>query len=307
MINLREQNEILPVSDTKWSDRTKEITNRLFQLSEEFEKQKLVEDINESTKREDLIEKMADNVKNEFQREKRLQLQESLEIKKEIYNELITKSLVDIIYEAVVLDNEYKILYKDAINESTKEFLGVLLNEGYLSPENLHSNASVTASVLAEVCEIFTEEITSSRDKQAVNQLLEKFNNDSDKEIITKDVAKFVQNKVVKVIKNEKKIAEENKEKEEQIEKMVEEGFEPYRRPREEPSLFRALYINAARDISLQEGVNPLDNKKDLIFGDAIIMYTILETMNTLKILNIDASIAQEITSAITYHETKEK
>ena len=118
---------------------------------------------------------------------------------------------------------------------------------------------------------------------------------DDKKEITSRNVADVVREKVVNVIKSEEDLASQEEELMADIEAQASESAKLVKIPNKTPnhSLFKSIMVSISNKNlnemkeNLQEG-QELSLNMDMVFAETIAYYTLLESLNTMKLLNKD-------------------
>lgn len=237
---------------------------------------------------------------------------------KHLQETYLLNTLSEVFFNALPLDEDYKINNKSGL---TKVFKAELAKLAESSTDLLKKMSMSESSYLREL----SEKVKSEASKDAINI------NNKDDSAVDKDTkcvdhrdsseaAEAIKDKVIKVIKKENEISEKEKAIQDEIDKaqqvnesatIIKKGTAP-----RQYGLFKSLMINsykeALHEAKLQESSMLIDNNgesvsinKDNLLAEAVIKYTILETFNTLKLKKYTPADIRTMSNALAYKTFK--
>lgn len=289
---------LVPLRDTNYAQRKR----RVFEALMESKKNMMIEtEIEKAEKEEEEIKKQMEMAsrfgESAKKRECRKKLAEELEENYNIMKDLLVEAMVDIFYESILLDDDFKTKFYSNITEQAELFFNEAFNQGLLTLESFSKCKSQIVRDLYVICE---EQLTLMKDEELDEEELEVVMDEAEccKKPIVETIADVVKDKVAKVVKTEKDIAEKNKEELEEL-KAQEHVFQRYERP----SLFRSIMINNSR-VPFNEDGEATDNlDMDMVMAESLIQYTLLEVMNTTRLLNLSPSQVQSLAFKFSFKE----
>lgn len=190
------------------------------------------------------------------------------ELKEKIVNETFNK----IIYESLLIDKDQKEFNKEYITEKSIGFFNELNNLNVL---NIQEN-SLWFDILENI-NIIVHEIdnTNINEEVAIHEALEL--NKRNIQIVTETL----QYKVTEAIKIERNIAHKNKD-------LINENGKEYLAQKEICSLFKSIQVKNSKEILTENSNVDMGDLLDLTMMESLLDYTLLETVYTMKLVNMD-------------------
>lgn len=245
-----------------------------------------------------------------------------------VYDKLSKKLFSNIIGEifmkAIPLDEDFKEKYKGNIRTLLDENL--YPNDEYIFDtfKKIKNNSLFLESVISliEGCAKNTSN-KKLKNKELISDEFELCDDDNEifnskKEVLNIDaVSDMIKDKVITVIEKETEESEKHKEiVDELMNKSQDEGMQESftfikKGGLEQHTLFKALMINTHKNI-LKEKNNLSENyisestegmkvNMDFVMAESIVRYTLLETLNTLKIIDLSTKEARKLSEMLTY------
>lgn len=205
--------------------------------------------------------------------------------KAEKIDELFVESLSYIIFESLVLDDSFKYKNKDYIFETSRNFINSIKEN-----KNLYlSEGSSGTDIFRKISMIVEENIENQNDiddKGIAKQIKEACSFEF------KNAISIIKEKVVDTINNEKKYSKF-------LEECKNEGVSNKELRKSDKSLFRCILEGNISAVVNDETTSDLNKKNvmDLAFSESIFDYTLLETIHTLKLSNLDTSSISKLDS----------
>jgi len=205
--------------------------------------------------------------------------------KAEKIDELFVESLSYIIFESLVLDDSFKYKNKDYIFETSRNFINSIKEN-----KNLYlSEGSSGTDIFRKISMIVEENIENQNDiddKGIVKQIKEACSFEF------KNAISIIKEKVIDTINNEKKYSKF-------LEECKNEGISNKELRKSDKSLFRCILEGNISAVVNDETTSDLNKKNvmDLAFSESIFDYTLLETIHTLKLSNLDTSNISKLDS----------
>lgn len=244
--------------------QTEEFNNRQKMLREE-----------KFNKLNECASSLNNTISKEFERKRKLQ--EDRECYDIVVNQLLTETLTSIFYESLMLDDEVKLENSTRLIEFGTSVYTKLFESGIINEDSFANSNSLTIRNIHELCSEAAQSIIAS-DKSAskASEILTRAGAAIDAK--AKHIDEIVKDKVVSVIRNEREIAERNQEKLDSLKSDIEKN--KFMR-KEQPTIMRSLIIGAVKHSKSDE----INTEKALAEG--IINYTLLETLNTTRVLEM--------------------
>lgn len=205
--------------------------------------------------------------------------------KAEKIDELFTESLSYIIFESLVLDKNFKYKNKDYIFETSRKFIN-----GIKENKNLYLHEGTSGTDIFKKISMIVEESIINKDyiddRDIVKQIKEacsfEFNN----------AISIIKEKVIDTIDKEKKYSAF-------LEDCKNKGVSNKELRKSDKSLFRCILEGNISAVINDESTSDLNKKNvmDLAFSESIFDYTLLETIHTLKLSNLDTSNISKLDS----------
>jgi len=266
------ENSLIPLRETNFASKRKRISDGIMESIESYNNNLEMENNEKLVKEEFKINEMAENIGSFNTRKNRRERSLFLERKENTVRELLIENLADIFYTSIILDEDFKAIHETNILEKGKYFFEEMFKQNMLSTNDFINSEN---EFLREMYVNTFDLVESSIEDANVNIFEEsKKKSTSDKDNVSNEIKK----KVVKVIKYEKDLAGKKEEEKQNLE----ESQLIYNR-KEKPSLFKAIMKSNSKQL--------LENKNfnmDQIMAESIIQYTLLETLNTLKLITFD-------------------
>jgi hypothetical protein len=284
---LVQQNSMVPLRETNYAARRRRIQENFLESQQSIlsESVSIIEqkeaDATNTSKR------LADHFgSSSKKREQRKAFVEQMSRNYQFVENMLIESLCEMFYESIILDESFKDQFSESILAAGEEFFKESFNHNIINLKSFSESDSLTMRQLYRVCEHTLACITEDAEQ---NEAILEAAKAKRKESVDK-VADAVKTKVAKVVKNEKEIADANKEHLESL-KVQEHVIQR----REVPSLFKSIMVSNSRNPLSESGSesNTVDMK--MVFAESIIQYTLLEMMNTTKLLNLNARQTQKL------------
>lgn len=207
----------------------------------------------------------------------------------------IKKFIVETAFNSLPIDEPEKNANEDEIKANMEETLDEFFNVSKLLESKNRTNFQQRMILIAE--NFADEKVKDAIDKGLEPAIAKEFNDEDKVRVLhsvksangeTKIVDK-VQDNVIKAVANEEKIAEEKKEAESKIDEKIdsklgktnEETKMETNQEINESTLLKAITIGKGKEV-LREGSDPRT-----ILAEALISYTLLETLNTMKLIEV--------------------
>lgn len=283
------------------------LTNRSF-LSEpnssvSIKRRKINSNITEFFDKKDLDDKLlkeSANIENEIKlntlamevsdfninnkNKKRKQFLANEEFKNNKITELINESLIYIVYKSLNLDEDFKKHNLNYIKETVKTFMKKLEeNNCFCCPQ--YSCIDDIRRKITMIVNENKDNISTMDEKILIKQIKEACNFEFETSI------NIIKDKVLDTVNREKQYSE-------YLEKCKNEDISNKDIRNNSNTLFRNIFEGNISAIVKQEGDNSKLTKQnimDIALSEAILDYTLLETVNTLRINNIDISCLKKL------------
>jgi hypothetical protein len=249
-----------------------------------------------------------------------------------VFNDVFKSSLYNIYEGALLIDDDAIANYRSSLIESFEgEYAELTKGCNRISDFNtLFENATPIVRQFLSLSENIARKklceavAACEKDNMPMSIPDEVYYNDSDLNIIkavndlegAKDYSSAISNKMVEVMKNEQDRADEEKERAEEIaqkvankakesgdETSMEESASSYLAAYSigPQSLFHSIVVGQSKSF-LSENTNISDNKNEIL-GNAICVYTMLETFNTLGLVKYDVNDIKKMSSNFYYNK----
>lgn len=268
---------------TKGTITSEKVINESFKICDYFNKQKDdIKSLNESftllmnQKSDIMLESMSLN--NSKDREKRLTREHINEFIENYQRSFMECFLYTLVNNATPLDEDIKLLNRkqitNDINKYTDEIMD-LVNNRKFGIFTIEEN-----NKLIPVCETINKFINMNVQYFNENGFFSETINNAAKEDIksmANDLAPYIFDNVINVVKEEKKYVE------------LKEEFSSLEKDLDGLSLFRAIQTKSLKEALINnESSEITDEINDGVFAETVYLYTIIESMNYLGILKID-------------------
>jgi len=290
----------VPLRETNFATRRKRILENFKKLKENtvlnLENEKIEKENEERTKNSILAKNFGESGKK---REDRKMRKERIDKTKILYENTVMEVLCEIFYESIILDEDFKEKYKGNLMETAFNFFEESFKKGLLNLNTVSNCKSATMRELFELCEANVEMAAEYDFDEGISKyLLEEVKTETKKKC--EDVSEVVKDKVAKVVKRERKMAEKNKE--DLADSIAENHIV---RKKEEPSLFKSIMIAVSKSPLNENGT--ITNKIDMnmLFAESIVHYTLLEMLNTTKMLDLNANQVNSIARSYRFYNKK--
>lgn len=239
---------------------------------------------------------------------------------------LLERTIGEVFYKAIPLDESFKCNYKENLICEFNTKLCESLNTNDITViYNKLEKISNPLQVLVEACRTKSKELKEESNKQEdsdnIDKLLYPLDEEDDLDIKEDfDIEKLsdsIKEKVVEVVAQETEDEEKRKEMMDEITgtKELNESVKLYKSHRvEENTLFKSMMIgNYKKSIKeLNESTqstlyatkteDSVDVNMDMILAESIINYTLLETLYSLKIINLDNEGTRMLSESLVYN-----
>lgn len=270
------------------SEKRKKINRNIEKFFNNKKEEKKILEESSNIEQEIKINNIAVEVKdNNFTRKnkKRRDRLANNKFKAEKIDELFTESLSYIIFESLVLDKNFKYKNKDYIFETSRKFIN-----GIKENKNLYLHEGTSGTDIFKKISMIVEESIINKDyiddRDIVKQIKEacsfEFNN----------AISIIKEKVIDTIDKEKKYSAF-------LEDCKNKGVSNKELRKSDKSLFRCILEGNISAVINDESTSDLNKKNvmDLAFSESIFDYTLLETIHTLKLSNLDTSNISKLDS----------
>lgn len=284
---LVKQNEMVSLRDTNYAARRRRIQQNFL----ESQKAVLSESATLIHQKEESISQTNSRLAEQFgfsakKREHRRAISEEIERHQGFLKDMLMESLCEAFYDSIILDESFKEKFSESIMESAETFLEEAFKQKLINVSSFAESKSITMRELYRISEMAYEAVSES--SEDIDLILEAAK--SKRKNAISNIADNVKSKVAKVVKNEKKIADDNKKQLDDL-KMQEHVVQR----REVPSLFKSIMISNSRNPISESGSETNTVNMDMIFAESIIQYTLLEMMNTTRLIDLTAREAQRL------------
>lgn len=207
---------------------------------------------------------------NRKSRQKRVQLMEKTNFYNENSNELIEHFLFSVVNEALLVDKELKDLNKEYMTKQIAGITDYLVKAG----EFVKFNESLTMENVLESIEYHIDLMFQNKDNEEnVKAVREAYQEDMKSYV--EYVAESVKDKVADVVRKEQNIASVITESTDEI--------------KLKDTLFKTIQLENTKMALKEEEKSEVDETvMQRSFAESLFDYTLLETLNTLKIISID-------------------
>lgn len=206
----------------------------------------------------------------------------------------LCESVGNITLAACWIDDGVKEANRDSIMESSAALLKGLISKGIVTVEAFQNSKAPAVHDIFSNCLAIGEAAVHTTDEG--NVVVESEDDIFAEDTLTEGenaVATKVRAKVKKMIGDEKEIAQANKDELEDLQ----EGRR-ITAPTSAKTLWRSLVEFNSTQIAVTEGES---NVSDHIMGEAMIQYTFMEALNTMGVLEMNASAIQEMCRNLSY------
>lgn len=205
---------------------------------------------------------------------KRKQLREAAVAKQKLLTNNLLSMVEHVVTESLWFDKDFLAEEVLEISSSIREMTETLLVSGYFTETSYHDNPS------ADVRNIFN----------FLNESDEQVNDFSPVEDSVKAVSAKVLGKVKQTLKVEKDIAADNKARLDGVKESAIRNAATNVK-----TLYRSLtHFNAS---SLSESV---ENRSDVVTANTLLQYTVLETLNTMNLIDMNEQMLRSMCTSIT-------
>jgi len=234
------------------------------------ETEKMVDGLLEETEKEKRLIEQSETINNTFQRKNsnRKRAIENEIYRKKVKNEMIHEVFNIIVYKSIPLDEDYKFSIKDKIFELTNECFDNIFAKGLIGLKE----DSVFYPIVESI-EFNLKNVETTSTEEELNEINESIND------AIFDYVFFsshdIKNKITEAVKVEKELTKYKTE-------CINEGKYFNEKAK---SIFRKML---EKNSLLDEDTQEIKGITDEIFSDTIIDYTILETFNSLKLVDFN-------------------
>lgn len=260
--------ELFTTKNTKTSQRAFNESNKIAEILSGQEEAKTVLKEEALLNEESQMDRMFSLANNRSARNKRAVKLERTNFYKENFPSLVEHFLFNVVNEALLLDEEVKNMNKEYMVGQIKEVSQHLVGQGsFDNAESLTMN-SVVESIQVHIDQMFESKDNDEGVKAVRQSYVESIENS------VSYVADVVKVKVVEAVKYEKTVASFINES---------EGVKA------KDSLFKIIHVENVKNALKEEEKTEVDEVVlQRALAETIFDYTLLETLNTLRIVNFD-------------------
>lgn len=256
---------------------------------------------NDKEARIDMMHSTLGNTFTESSTLRRRQFRLQEQKNKELLDHLLVDTLTECAYEAVPYDDVFKMANRETLLKKFSEFYENAFKGGLISAKKFSENGSPYVRDLFNEHEKFIKELSETYDDDLAREMLKVFNEENQEKI--SEISDNVMDKVVKTVASEKKIAKQNQD----IDDVAKnEGWVPSvaKKMKGKPTLFRSILMSCGKNLSEEttdiknedgEVVEQAPKVDQKVFGEAVALYTLLETMNTCNLIDISTMNANKL------------
>jgi hypothetical protein len=262
--------ELYSTKNTKTSQRAFNESNKIAEILSGQEENKNVLKEEAFLNEESQFEQMLSLANNRGARSKRAVKLERTNFYKEHFPALIEHFLFNVVNEALLLDEEVKDINKEYMIDQIKQVSQHLVSIGSFDNAESATMGTVVESIQVHIDGMFE----SKNDENSVKAVRESYI--SDIEGYVGFVADVVKTKVSEAVKYEKNVASFINESDESL--------------KSKDSLFKIIHVENVRNALKAEDKNEVDDVVlQRALAETLFDYTLLETLNTLRIVEFDA------------------
>jgi hypothetical protein len=284
------QNSI-PLSQTNYAERRRRINENIEASKQAFLDAKEGEKYEQQLEREYNESKMAEKLTNGKKANKMRKISEELQNNYEMMEDLLVESFTEFFINSIPIDDEIKGKFYEGIKENGRQMIKGMFDAELINMKSFSENNS---SLVRKVYDLADKYIAESKETGELN----KFSFMIEAEDISGGhISNTVMKKVADTVKKEKDIAEKNKE---DLDKLTQEGYSFMKK--EKPSLFRSIMINNSRQPITEDGKKSEELNMDMVMCESVIMYSLLEFLNTTYLLNLNAKQIQSLAFSFSFN-----
>jgi hypothetical protein len=264
--------ELFSTKNTKTSQRAFNESNKIADILSGQEETKSVLKEEALLNEESQFEKMMSLANNKSARNKRAVKLERTKFYNENFPSLVEHFLFNVINEALLLDEEVKYINKEYMLNQVSAVSQHLVKQGSFDNVESATMKTVVESIQVHIDAMFE----AKSDENSINAVRESYMNDIDSRVLY--VAEVVKNKVAEAVRHEQTVASFLSESEEVNSKVNKD------------SLFKVIHIENVKNALKEENKNEVDEiVHERALAETLFDYTLLETINTLRIVKFDA------------------
>ncbi|ALN97946.1 hypothetical protein Bp8pS_267 [Bacillus phage vB_BpuM-BpSp] len=251
-------------------DKVKDFHNNVSDILQEKERENKVLKESEELEKETLLESYFSKMYTSKERDKKLSNNRKNTFYKESFDKLIDGFIKDLVLESLIIDDEEKSLNEKYIHEQTENVVNFIMEN-----DLFNKNHSSTFSSVIDLANLYIEEAFKDNEGLEPEKYYEGFKEDSKKMIFL--ASGVISDKVLEAFKFEKEFSENINEEVENVKLS------------NNKTLFRSLHLENIKMAMKEEEVETVnEDVMERSLGETVLDYTILETLNTLRLVEFN-------------------
>ena len=301
MRSYQEMNKLIPSKDTNFGSKKR--NNRAAAIEALRETRDNQEFLSESARGTLELKKeiTMGNAGHYSKTSRRREMAARLEARKSLTEDVLVYIMSETITNSLVFDKGYLEENGAGINLNIRDFLKESFKQELITEDSFKKCASVSMREMYNLVEDYVGVLLES-DGEEKEEVIEEIKADEEIKGDIEKISTIVKNKVTNVIASEKQLAEINKEDDEIAQ---ESGHSYINKRNKDKTLFRGIIescisIQKTENID-EDGLSHNDLNMDNVMAEAVIHYTILESLSTCKLISVSAKNAQDYARTISY------